>query len=35
MEGRIVESGGPDLVDKLEELGYDWITRSHEQAQEA
>jgi Fe-S cluster assembly ATP-binding protein len=28
MEGRIVESGGSDLVDKLEELGYDWIEKT-------
>lgn len=39
MEGRIVESGGPELVGKLEELGYDWIARAQEdeqaQAQEA
>ncbi len=28
MEGRIVESGGPELVGKLEELGYDWIEKS-------
>jgi Fe-S cluster assembly ATP-binding protein len=35
MEGRIVESGGPELVDKLEELGYDWISRNQEQGQEA
>ncbi len=27
MEGRIVESGGPELVGKLEELGYDWIEK--------
>ncbi len=27
MDGRIVESGGPELVDKLEELGYDWIEK--------
>ncbi len=35
MEGRIVESGGPDLVYKLEELGYDWIEKSLAQKQEA
>jgi Fe-S cluster assembly ATP-binding protein len=28
MEGRIVESGGADLVGKLEELGYDWIEKN-------
>ncbi|MBM3287368.1 MAG: Fe-S cluster assembly ATPase SufC [Candidatus Eisenbacteria bacterium] len=27
MEGRIVESGGADLVGKLESLGYDWIEK--------
>jgi len=26
MNGRIVQSGGPELALKLEELGYDWIT---------
>jgi Fe-S cluster assembly ATP-binding protein len=25
MEGRIVESGGPELADKLEAEGYDWL----------
>ena len=25
MEGRIVESGGPDLAERLEERGYDWL----------
>lgn len=25
MQGRIVKSGGTELVEKLEELGYDWI----------
>ena len=34
MEGRIVESGGPDLVTKLEELGYDWIEKRVAQRQE-
>lgn len=28
MEGRIVESGGPELVGKLEDLGYDWIEKA-------
>jgi len=23
--GRVVESGGPDLAEKLEEHGYDWL----------
>lgn len=25
MEGKIVMTGGPELVEKLEEMGYDWI----------
>jgi Fe-S cluster assembly ATP-binding protein len=25
MDGRIVESGGPELALHLEELGYDWV----------
>ncbi len=25
IDGTIVESGGPDLADKLEEHGYDWL----------
>jgi Fe-S cluster assembly ATP-binding protein len=25
LDGRIVESGGPDLAEHLEEHGYDWI----------
>jgi len=28
-EGRIVESGGADLAEKLEELGYEWIRDAH------
>ena len=28
-DGRIVESGGPDLAHKLEERGYDWIREKH------
>ena len=35
MEGRIVESGGAELVGKLEELGYDWLEKSVEERQEA
>lgn len=34
MEGRIVESGGPELVAKLEEQGYDWIEKLVAQRQE-
>ncbi len=30
--GRIVESGGPELVDKLEAEGYDWIREKHPDA---
>lgn len=31
LNGRIVESGGPDLALKLEEHGYDWIRDKHEE----
>jgi Fe-S cluster assembly ATP-binding protein len=27
VEGRIAESGGPELALKLEEMGYDWIQK--------
>ncbi len=30
--GRIVESGGPELVDKLESEGYDWIREKYPEA---
>jgi Fe-S cluster assembly ATP-binding protein len=30
-EGRVVESGGPELAHKLEERGYDWIREKHGQ----
>ena len=30
LNGRIVESGGPELALKLEEQGYDWIREQHE-----
>lgn len=30
LDGRIVESGGPDLALKLEEHGYDWIREKQE-----
>jgi Fe-S cluster assembly ATP-binding protein len=30
MDGRIVESGGPELALHLEEHGYDWIRERHE-----
>lgn len=29
LDGRIVESGGPELAGKLEERGYDWIREKH------
>lgn len=29
LDGRIVESGGPDLALKLEERGYDWLREKH------
>ena len=28
-EGRVVESGGPDLAIRLEEEGYDWVREKH------
>jgi Fe-S cluster assembly ATP-binding protein len=34
MEGKIVESGGPELVTKLEAEGYDWIEKRLLQRQE-
>jgi Fe-S cluster assembly ATP-binding protein len=30
--GRIVESGGPELVDRLEREGYDWVREKHPEA---
>ena len=35
LNGRIVESGGPDLALKLEERGYDWIREKHGIVKEA
>ncbi|MCA1900240.1 MAG: Fe-S cluster assembly ATPase SufC [Chloroflexi bacterium] len=32
MNGRIVESGGPELALHLEEHGYDWVREKHEEA---
>ena len=29
LNGRIVESGGPDLAEHLEEQGYDWVRERH------
>lgn len=31
LDGRIVESGGPDLALHLEEQGYDWVREKHEE----
>ncbi len=28
-EGQIVEHGGPDLAQKLEKIGYDWVREKH------
>ncbi|MGC8643495.1 MAG: Fe-S cluster assembly ATPase SufC, partial [Isosphaeraceae bacterium] len=30
--GRIVENGGPELVHKLEQKGYDWVREKHPEA---
>lgn len=35
LDGRIVESGGPELAVKLEERGYDWIREKHGLAEAA
>lgn len=32
--GQIVESGGPELAEKLEEAGYDWVREKYELAAE-
>lgn len=32
LDGRIVESGGPDLALRLEERGYDWVREKHSDA---
>ncbi len=34
-DGRIVESGGPELALELEEKGYDWVREKHAALQEA
>jgi Fe-S cluster assembly ATP-binding protein len=31
IDGRIVESGGPDLALHLEEHGYDWVREKYEE----
>jgi Fe-S cluster assembly ATP-binding protein len=30
LDGRIVESGGPDLALHLEDQGYDWVREKYE-----
>jgi Fe-S cluster assembly ATP-binding protein len=35
LDGRIVESGGPELALKLEESGYDWLREKHGILEEA
>ena len=35
LEGRIAESGGPDLAEELEQKGYDWLKTEQESAVEA
>jgi len=30
LDGRIVESGGPDLAEHLEDQGYDWVREKHD-----
>ncbi len=35
LDGRIVESGGPDLALHLEEQGYDWVREKYEESAEA
>jgi len=35
LDGRIVESGGPDLALHLEEHGYDWVREKHDPVAEA
>jgi Fe-S cluster assembly ATP-binding protein len=31
LDGRVVESGGPELALQLEEQGYDWVREKHDQ----
>ncbi len=35
LDGRIVESGGPELALKLEASGYDWVREKHASVEEA
>jgi Fe-S cluster assembly ATP-binding protein len=32
MGGKIVQSGGPELALRLEELGYDWVREQVEES---
>jgi Fe-S cluster assembly ATP-binding protein len=34
LDGRVVESGGPDLALHLEEQGYDWVREKYEEEKE-
>jgi Fe-S cluster assembly ATP-binding protein len=34
LDGRIVESGGPELALQLEESGYDWLREKYGMAEE-
>jgi Fe-S cluster assembly ATP-binding protein len=34
LDGRIVESGGPELAIRLEESGYDWLREKYASSQE-
>jgi Fe-S cluster assembly ATP-binding protein len=34
LDGRIVESGGPELAIRLEESGYDWLREKYGSSQE-
>jgi Fe-S cluster assembly ATP-binding protein len=35
LDGRIVESGGPELALRLEESGYDWLREKYSTSEEA
>ena len=35
LDGKIVESGGPDLALHLEDQGYEWVREKHEEPSEA
>ena len=35
LDGRIVESGGPELAHRLEESGYDWLREKYASSEEA